>query len=80
MKRFKNLLAASVFALLTIGATNAFAQTLREDVIIIELPTGINGRDGGDVNQIDDIAPAVETPDDPERAVFVVGIMYTTIR
>ena len=76
MKRLKTLLVASVFALLTIGAAGASAQYIYEEPVLIELPKGING---GDDNQSDDIAPATETPDDPEgeRAVFMVGMQYT---
>jgi hypothetical protein len=80
MKQVKTLVLAAMFTVMTVGAANAFAQTIYEEPVLIELPKGINGRDGGDVNPIDDLAPATETPDDPERAIFVVGIMYTTPR
>ena len=80
MKRFKVLVLASVFAVMSIGAANSFAQTIYEEVIIPDLPKGINGRDGEDVNPIDDIAPATETPDDPEPLGLGVSIMYTLPR
>jgi hypothetical protein len=77
MKRLKVLVIASMFAVMTIGAANSFAQTIREDAIIIELPKGINGRDGGDDRPADDLAPATEAPDDPEPHVYGVSIVYT---
>lgn len=82
MKRLKVLVVASVFAVMSIGAANAFAQTIYEEVIIPDLPKGINGRDGDDDNggSADDFVPATAEPDDPEPLAIGVSIMYTLPR
>lgn len=66
MKRLKKLVVTSVFALLTIGATNAFAQNLTEFADVAFNPPGQRSGGSGPT----ELAAAFEDtdPDAPDTA------------